>query len=59
MRDERTRPSDAQETIDERDHDEAILVADDTGMVSGQRLAVETEITEHLDETVPEGDTEL
>lgn len=61
MNDERTRSLDSEEAIDEnRDRDDAVIGADDTGMLADQRIAIETEIAEELDpDAPPKGDPEL
>ncbi|MDQ2865806.1 MAG: hypothetical protein M3R51_06225 [Candidatus Eremiobacteraeota bacterium] len=61
MEEERTRPYDSQEEIaHDDDRSEAIIGADDTGMISDQRLVVESEIAEELDtDNAAEADTDL
>ena len=61
MNDERTRPLDSEEAIDEnRDRDDAVIGAEDTGMLADQRIAIETEIAEELNPAgESKGDPEL
>ncbi|HEV7179979.1 MAG TPA: hypothetical protein VGN11_08910 [Candidatus Baltobacteraceae bacterium] len=50
MNDERTRPGDSEEHVDKhRDRDDAVIGADDTGILADQRAVLETEIAQETE----------
>ena len=60
MNDDNERRHDSQEHVDDHDRDEAVIGADDTGMIADRRLTVETEIADELEtDEDPEGVPEL